>query len=222
MERTIKIAPSILAADMGSLKEEVISIQEAGADMIHCDIMDGHFVPNISFGPMVVEAVKKCVSIPLDVHLMISEPQKYINGFVNAGADIITIHPNASTTETPPEPEKCIEMIKSAGKRAGIAVNPDISVDTFLPFLDRLDLVLIMSVYAGFGGQKFLPEILPKLRNIRERINTGNQETILEVDGGINSDTAGPCIENGADMLVAGSYIFKTSNYKDAVDSLRQ
>jgi ribulose-phosphate 3-epimerase len=217
-EKKILIAPSILSADFRSLEREVKAVEDAGADMIHCDVMDGRFVPNISFGPMVVEAVKKCVSIPLDVHLMIVQPEQYIRAFRDAGADIITVH--AEICADVPE---AISMIHATGARAGITVNPDKPVSLFLPYLRDIDLVLVMSVYAGFGGQKFIGDTMAKVAEVyAEARRIGHDTLIIEVDGGINGDTARTAAAHGADALVAGSYVYGGNDYRMRIDAVRR
>ncbi len=215
-EKKIKIAPSILAADFRNLECEVKSAEDAGADFIHCDIMDGVFVPNISFGPMVVEAVKKCVTIPLDVHLMISKPHEYIKEFCRAGADNLTVHADAA--ENLPA---VFDEIRSLGVSVGVTVNPDKPICLFEKYLGMVDLVLIMSVYAGFGGQEFLPDVLEKVRLLNDRRNRENLKFCIEIDGGINDKTAAQCIESGVDILVSGSYIFGSGNYRAAIECIR-
>jgi ribulose-phosphate 3-epimerase len=211
----IEIAPSILAADFCCLEREVKAVQDAGADRIHCDVMDGHFVPNLSFGPMVIAAVKKCVSIPLDVHLMISNPGKYIKTYCDAGADTLTVH--AETCDA-----ACIACeIKKYGARAGVTVNPDKGIDLFLPHIEYFDQVLIMTVYAGFGAQKFMPETLAKILDVRDCIDKKKLAIDIEVDGGINPETAKLCASNGANVFVAGSYIFGNGDYRQKIDALR-
>lgn len=216
MKKKIEIAPSILSADFRYLEHEVRAVEDAGADRIHCDIMDGHFVPNISFGPYIVEAVRKCVSIPLDVHLMISNPAEYIEQFCDAGADILMVH--ADACEDLPG---VLESIKKRGVKAGVAVNPDKPADLFLPYLDKIDQVLIMSVYAGFCGQKFIPDTMAKAKLVAEAIRGKYDNIDIEVDGGINSETAKICRENGINVFVAGSYIFGKDDYRGRIASLR-
>ncbi|MBN1306721.1 MAG: ribulose-phosphate 3-epimerase [Chitinispirillaceae bacterium] len=215
-KRKVEIAPSILAADFRYLEREVKAAQDGGADWIHCDIMDGVFVPNISFGPMVVEAVKKCITIPLDVHLMIAAPQKYIMQFCDAGADNLTVH--ADAVESLPD---VFDAIRARGVNVGVTVNPDKPISLFEHYLDRVDLVLIMSVYAGFGGQKFMPEVLEKVSALTDRRRLGDLAFSIEIDGGINAETAARCIDAGVDILVSGSCIFGSSNYRSTIEHLR-
>ena len=212
----IEIAPSILSADFRCLEREVKAAQDAGADRIHCDIMDGHFVPNLTFGPMVVEAVKRCVSIPLDVHLMISEPQKYIGQFCDAGADILTVH-----AETCTNLGMLLHEIGKKSVRRGVTVNPDKSLDLFLGDLPNIDQVLIMTVYAGFAGQKFITEMLHKIKLVRDQIIASGLNIDLQVDGGINNDTAALCARAGANVFVAGSYIFGADDYSVPIGAIR-
>ena len=216
MRRTIEIAPSILAADIRNLEREVRAVEEAGADRIHCDIMDGVFVPNISFGPMVVAAVKTCVSIPLDVHLMIATPERYIQQFCDAGADNLTVHADACR-----DIGDAIDMIHSFGVQAGVTVNPDKPISLFTDYLEKIDLVLIMSVYAGFGGQPFMLETLQKVRNLTALRESRGSSFVIEIDGGVNDLTAPGCIEAGVDILVSGSYIFSKNDYHSAMNVLR-
>jgi ribulose-phosphate 3-epimerase len=214
--KKIEIAPSILSADFRNLEREVKAAEDAGADRIHCDVMDGVFVPNITFGPLVVEAVKKCVTIPLDVHLMIIHPEKYIQQFCDAGADILMVH--AETCENLPG---ILDSIKTRGVKAGVAVNPDKPLELFMPYLDKIDQVLIMSVYAGFGGQKFMVDTMVKAKQIYNVVKDRYPHIDIEVDGGVNKETASICKENGINVLVAGSYIFGADNYKSRIDSIR-
>lgn len=215
--RKIRVAPSILSADFRTLEREIRAVEEGGADLIHCDVMDGHFVPNITMGPFIVEAVKRCASVPLDVHLMIENPEQYIASFCDAGADTVTIHAEACKNLP-----LVLDAIRSRGVRAGVTVNPDKPVDLFLPYLDRVDLVLIMTVFAGFGGQQFLDNIMPKVRSVYDAA-AGIARTIdLEVDGGINSDTAVVCSRNGANVFVAGSYVFGAPDYSERIGAIRR
>lgn len=216
-ENKILVAPSILSADFRILEKEVRAVVNAGADMVHCDVMDGRFVPNITIGPLIVEAVKKCVSVPLDVHLMIVEPRQYITNFRDAGADIITVH--AEVCDDLPD---VIKQIKDSGARAGVTVNPDKPVEPFLPYLKEIDQVLIMTVFAGFGGQRFLEDMMPKVKAVYEEAKRIGHSPDIEVDGGINSETARICAENGANVFVAGEYVFKSDNYKESIENVRQ
>ena len=214
--KKIEIAPSILSADFRNLERAVKDVEAAGADRIHCDVMDGHFVPNLTFGPLIIETVKKCVTIPLDVHLMISNPVDYISVYCNAGADVLIVH-----AEVCKDVPGIMSKIKKQGVRAGITVNPDISVDLFMPHLKDIDQVLIMTVYAGFGAQKFIPETARKVLAVFEEASKNGYSIDIEVDGGINDETAGICAENGANVFVAGSYVFKSENYSERIQAIR-
>lgn len=218
-EKKILVAPSILSADFRILEQEVKAVEDAGADMIHCDVMDGRFVPNITIGPVIVEAVKKSVSIPLDVHLMIVHPEHYIKNFRDAGADIITIHAETEACEDLPN---AIKLIRESGAQVGVTVNPDKPVKLFLPYLKQIDQVLIMTVYAGFGGQKFIQDTMPKVKTVYEEAKRIGHSLDIEVDGGINGETAKVCAENGANVFVAGNYIFSGENYKESIEAVRQ
>jgi ribulose-phosphate 3-epimerase len=215
--RQIKVAPSILSADFGCLEREVKTAQDSGADLIHCDVMDGHFVQNITFGPMVVEAVRKCVSIPLDVHLMITNPLGYIPQFRDAGADTITVH-----AEIDESLDALIPAVRESGARVGVTVNPDKPVELFLPYLADIDQVLIMTVFAGFGGQKFIYDTMPKLRSVYDAAKAQKLTVDLEVDGGINEETARICAENGANIFVAGNYVFSSDDYAKRIQRVRK
>lgn len=207
----IKIAPSILSADFSGLEKEIKKVEKAGADLIHIDVMDGHFVPNITMGPLVVKAVRKVTKLPLDVHLMIKDPDKYIEAFAKAGSDIITIQVEAST-----DIARDIELIKKHGAQPGLVVNPETPIDTVYPYLDKIDMILVMSVYPGFEGQKFMPEVLPKIKQLRAKTSID-----IEVDGGINLDTAPLAVAAGANVLVAGSAIFYSEDYKQVIKKLK-
>lgn len=210
------IAPSILSADFSKLGEEVQAVERAGADYIHVDVMDGHFVPNITIGPLVVEGVKKATKLPLDVHLMIENPDQYIGAFAEAGANIITIHAEAVT-----HLHRSIQIIKGAGCRAGISLNPATPIDVLEYVIDDLDMVLVMTVNPGFGGQKFIPATLSKIKKLREMIVSRGLKIDIEVDGGINPETIREVSAAGANVFVAGAFVFNSNNYRDAINALR-
>ena len=212
----IKVSPSVLACDLSRLLEEVKSIESAGADMVHLDVMDGMFVTNISFGLPVIASLRKHTNIFFDVHLMIDRPERYVERFAEAGADLVTFHYEASEN-----PEKTLETIRALGKKAGISVKPTTPVDVVYPLLDKCDLVLIMTVEPGYGGQAFIPEMLDKIRALREKIEERGLDVDIQVDGGINAETGKLVREAGANNLVAGSYVFKESDRRAAIDSLR-
>jgi ribulose-phosphate 3-epimerase len=214
--KRIEIAPSILAADFRNLEREVKAAQDGGADRIHCDIMDGNFVPNISFGPIIVEAVKKSVKIPLDVHLMITKPERYYNEFIDAGADVLTFHADASN-----DCGALLEKIRGCGIKSGITVNPDKPIELFLQHLEKIDQILIMTVHAGYGGQKFIQDMLKKIQITVEHIEKQKHSIDLQVDGGINSETALLCAQQGVNVFVSGSYIFNASDYSEKISTLR-
>ena len=205
--KKIQISPSILSADFSQLGEEIKRLEEGGADMIHVDVMDGHFVPNLTIGPPVIKALKKKCSIKFDVHLMISPVHKYIESYADAGADIITIHPEATDNL-----EASILKIKELNKKVGVSLNPESKIDLILNFLDKIDLVLIMSVNPGFGGQKFMPEVLEKIKNLKSIQNEKKLDFDIEIDGGINFDNCKEAIDAGANILVSGTTVFKSNN----------
>jgi len=210
----VKIAPSILSADFSVLGEEVKSADKAGCDYIHIDVMDGHFVPNLTFGPCVVKSIRKCTDLPFDVHLMIENPDSFIDDFAAAGADIITVQAEACI-----HLDRTLQHIKSLGKRAGVALNPSTDESAIKYVLDDLDLVLVMSVNPGFGGQKFIFNQLQKVTAVKSMLDGRDIE--VEVDGGVNRETASLCVSAGADVLVAGSAVFGEKDYKKAIDALR-
>jgi ribulose-phosphate 3-epimerase len=212
-----KIAPSILSADFSRLGEEILAVENAGADLIHVDVMDGHFVPNITIGPLIVEAVNRVTDLPLDVHLMISEPDRYIDDFANAGADIITVHP-----ETINHLHRTIQLIKAKGVRAGVCLNPATPLNILEYILEGLDIIMLMTVNPGFGGQKFIPEVVPKIHKLREMIVKKKLKTEIEIDGGIGPETIGQVSSAGADVFVAGSAIFYSGDYKQTIQLMRE
>ncbi|MDB4594423.1 ribulose-phosphate 3-epimerase [Candidatus Pelagibacter sp.] len=205
--KKIQISPSILSADFSQLGNEIKRLEEGGADMIHVDVMDGHFVPNLTIGPPVIKALRKKCSIKFDVHLMISPVHKYIEAYSDAGADIITIHPEATDNL-----EESILKIKSLNKKVGVSLNPETKIDLVLDYLEKIDLILIMSVNPGFGGQKFMPEVLDKIRELKKIQSKNNLNFDIEIDGGINFDNCQSAIEAGANILVSGTTVFKSNN----------
>ncbi len=213
----VLVAPSILSADFSKLGEEIKAVEHAGADWIHIDVMDGHFVPNITIGPVVVSKIRKISDIFFDVHLMIENPGKYVEQFAKAGADLITIH-----AEVCNDILSTINKVKDLGCKVGVSINPETSLDVIKEIIQNVDLVLIMSVHPGFGGQSFIEDVLPKIKKTRDIISKMDKEIYLEVDGGINDKTAKTAIEYGADVLVAGNFVFTNASYKDAVKSLKQ
>ncbi|MDH4320126.1 MAG: ribulose-phosphate 3-epimerase [Desulfobulbaceae bacterium] len=211
------IAPSILSADFARLGEEISAVAEAGADVIHIDVMDGHFVPNITIGPLVVQAVRKITDLPLDVHLMISEPDRYLSSFAKAGADWITVH-----VETCRHLHRTIQAIKDLGKKAGAVLNPATPLESLDYVLEDLDLVMLMSVNPGFGGQSFIPSAIPKIRKLKEMIDQRGLATGIEMDGGIGPKTLAATAEAGANIFVAGSAIFGKPNYQEVISAMRK
>jgi len=210
------IAPSLLSADFARLAEEVKSVESAKADLLHLDVMDGRFVPNITFGPLVISALRPHTSLPFDVHLMIVEPSRYIEEFAKAGADWICVHAEAEI-----HLHRTITRIKELGKKAGLALNPHTPLEMVEYLLSELDFVLIMTVNPGFGGQKFIPQVLKKIERLRKMIDERGLKTLIEVDGGINKETAKDVISAGADILVAGTAVFKEKDYRFAIKALR-
>ena len=213
----LRIAPSILSADMGNLTAEIADAEAAGVDWIHLDVMDGHFVPNITFGPMVVKVARAATKLPLDVHLMIEEPERYVEDFANAGADIISIHAEAVT-----HLQRGLVQIRELGKKAGVVLNPHTPEDVLRYVMDRVDLILVMSVNPGFGGQAFIPDVLPKLRALRRMIDQSGYDIELEVDGGVSPKTVRAVVEAGASVVVAGSAVYGQKDRAVAVRALRE
>ena len=211
-----KIAPSLLSADFGNLSKDIAMINESGADWLHLDVMDGRFVPNITFGMMIVEKAKELSTKPLDTHLMIVEPEKYVKDFVKAGSDVVSVHVEAST-----HLHRTIQLIKEAGAKAGAVLNPHTPVEHVFDVLEDLDLVLIMSVNPGFGGQKFIYRSLHKIQKLKDEIVTRNLNCLIEVDGGVGLHNAQKVLEAGADVLVAGSAVFGSENPKDTIQKLK-
>ncbi|TAH39407.1 MAG: ribulose-phosphate 3-epimerase [Planctomycetota bacterium] len=213
MTPPLRVAPSLLAADFARLGQELARAEAAGADWHHVDVMDGHFVPNLTIGPPVVESIKAAATRPLDVHLMIEEPGRWAARFAEAGADVLSFHYEAARDDF----VATLDTFRKTGCRVGVAVNPDCGVEPLQPHLERIDLVLVMSVFAGFGGQKFMPEVVGKIRQLRAWGYDGD----VEVDGGINDATAVPCREAGANVFVAGTYLFRATDMAAAVAALR-
>jgi ribulose-phosphate 3-epimerase len=213
--QNIKISPSILSADFSILGDEIKSLEQAGADLIHIDVMDGHFVPNITMGPPIIKMVRKFTKLPFDVHLMISPVEKYIKAFADAGSDIITIHPEATDNL-----KRAVSTIKSLGKKAGVSLNPKTPISALMDVINDIDLILIMSVNPGFAGQSFMGEVLPKVTELRKMINEKKLKIDIEIDGGINFETAPLAVKAGANILVSGTTIFSGS-LKDNIQKLR-
>ncbi|WP_243027709.1 ribulose-phosphate 3-epimerase [Thermus albus] len=210
----LKFAPSILTADLARLKEQIQEAEAAGVDWIHLDVMDGVFVPNLTFGPLLVEAVRRVTSLPLDVHLMIVQPERYLEDFARAGADVITVH-----VEATPHAHRAVQKVKELGKKAGLAINPATPLEAFEPLLPELDLALLMSVNPGFGGQKYIPTATERLRRLKAMRDRLNPACLLEVDGGVNRETVAEVYRAGADVAVAGSALF---NKRPVADNLKE
>jgi ribulose-phosphate 3-epimerase len=212
----LKIAPSILSADFSRLKDEIHAVERAGADWLHVDVMDGHFVPNITIGPVVVESIRKVTRIPLDAHLMITDPDKYGPEFIKAGADWVSIHP-----ETCANPSRSLQKIRELGAKASIAVNPDVALENVVNYLTEIDMILMMTVFPGFGGQAFIPDVLPKIERIRRIIDQRKLPVLVEADGGIKVDNIDRVVRAGAEVVVSGSGIFKTPDYAETIHRMR-
>lgn len=215
--RKFKIAPSILSADFSKMGEEVRSLEESGADLIHCDVMDGVFVNNITFGIKMVEDIRKHTSLPLDCHLMIVHPEKYVERFAKAGADIITVHYEACQDNL----KEVLLLIKSTGVKCGAVINPDTPVEKILDALPLCDMVLVMSVFPGFGGQKFIPSALDKLRLLRQKIEESGKQIDLQIDGGVTAENVEEIKKAGANVIVAGSAVFKAENRREMIEKLK-
>mgnify|MGYP001254822438 CR=1 FL=1 len=217
--KKIQISPSILSADFSKLGDDIKRLEESGADMIHVDVMDGHFVPNLTIGPPVIKSLRKYTKLPFDVHLMIDPVHKYIKDYIDSGADIITFHPEATENIL-----ETINLIKSFNKKVGISLNPDTKISAAEEHLDKIDLILIMSVYPGFGGQKFIGEVVQKIKDLDKIRNEKNFNFDIEIDGGINFETSKVAIEAGVDILVSGTTIFKENNgdLKKNINTLKQ
>jgi ribulose-phosphate 3-epimerase len=212
-----KLAPSILSADFTRLRDEIKAVEEAGADYIHIDVMDGHFVPNITIGPMVVEAIKDMTSLPLDVHLMVTNPERYIKDFINAGSNLLSIH-----VETCLHLQRTLNHIRELGVKPAVVLNPSTSLSTLEHTLEEVDMVLIMTVNPGFGGQKFIPRMIPKIKKLRKHIDEKDLAVELEVDGGINLENINLVSQAGADVIVAGSAVFKSDDCKETVRLMKE
>ena len=216
MSGKVRIAPSILSADFGRLADEVKAAEAAGADLIHVDVMDGRFVPNLTLGPVVVEAVRRATKLPLDVHLMIVEPERYVDAFVKAGANLVSVH-----VEVSPHLHRTLEQIRHAGAKPSVVLNPSTPIDHIEEVLENVDMVLLMSVNPGFGGQSFIPRTLDKIRRLKAMIQSRQLKVDIEVDGGVHPDNAHSIVEAGADILVAGSAVFGAKDYRAAIQALR-
>jgi ribulose-phosphate 3-epimerase len=213
----MKIAPSILSADFSRLRDEIQAVEKAGADWLHVDIMDGHYVPNITIGPVVVESVRKVTRMPLDVHLMITDPDKYAPEFIKAGADWISVHP-----DTCKDPMKSLARIRELGAKASIAVNPDVPLEKVEPYFGHIDMLLMMTVFPGFAGQALIEDVLPKIQQARQRITARKLSILIEADGGIKTDNIERVVRAGAEVIVSGSGVFKTPDYAETIRKMRK
>jgi ribulose-phosphate 3-epimerase len=213
----MKIAPSILSADFSRLKDEIQAVEAAGADWLHVDVMDGHFVPNITIGPVVVESIRRVTAIPLDVHLMITDPDKYAPEFIKAGANWVSIHPDTCT-----DPNKSLKKIRTLGARASIAVNPDVPLEQVEAYFPDVDMILMMTVFPGFGGQAFIPGVLPKIEAVRKVVDRRKLQALVEADGGIKTNNIDQLVRAGAEVIVSGSGIFKTPDYAETIRQMRR
>ncbi|MBI2538661.1 MAG: ribulose-phosphate 3-epimerase [Deltaproteobacteria bacterium] len=212
----MKIAPSILSSDFSRLKDEIQAVESAGADWLHVDVMDGHYVPNITIGPVVVESIRKVTRLPLDVHLMITDPDKYAPEFIKAGADWLSIHP-----ETCKEPGATLKKIRDLGAKASVAVNPDVPLEKVEAYFPDIDMILMMTVFPGFAGQAFIEDVLPKITAARRQIKENGLSVLVEADGGIKADNIGRVVNAGAEVIVSGSGIFKTPDYAETIGMMR-
>ena len=215
--RRVIVAPSLLACDFSRLAEEVKAVEEAGADWLHVDVMDGHFVPNLTIGPVVVEAIRRSSRLPLDVHLMLNHPEQYLKAFIDAGAHYLTVHVEAPGLRSEALLRKTLGDIRQLGAKAGLSLRPRTTAEALKPFLSEVDLVLVMTVEPGFGGQVFMPEAVPKVQALRAWFNGD-----LAVDGGINAQTGRLCAQAGANVFVAGTYVFRSESYQRAIESLKR
>ena len=213
----MKIAPSILSSDFSRLGDEIRAVEQAGADWLHVDVMDGHYVPNLTIGPVVVESIRKVTQLPLDVHLMITDPDKYAPEFIKAGADWVSIHP-----ETCKDPKASLQKIRDLGAKASLAINPDVPLDRVEAYFSEIDMLLLMTVFPGFGGQAFIEDVLPKIEMARKIVTQKELPILIEADGGIKADNIGLVVQTGAEVIVSGSGIFKTPDYADTIRKMRK
>ena len=213
----MKIAPSILSADFSRLRDEIQAVEEAGADWLHVDVMDGHYVPNITIGPVVVESIRKATQLPLDVHLMITDPDKFAPEFIKAGANWVSIHP-----ETCKDPRTSLRRIRELGAKASLAVNPDVPLEKIEPYFPEIDMLLLMTVFPGFAGQAFIEDVLAKIERARRLVTEKRLDFLIEADGGIKADNLDRVVGAGAEVIVSGSGIFKTTNYAETIQKMRR